>query len=474
MRAIDDHGRWAYEQFGFAKLGDPRRTHRLVSMTKRTCRHPAGKISEVFDSDADRQGAYDFLESKHIDQNAMARAMGEACARQCASLPFAFVAVDGTTLTLVDRQKQKGFGSVGGMECNARGLKAITAMAMTPSGVATGIAAQQVWARPVRPHVSRREQKRASRRRKHDEKETKQWTDTIEQAALRFRNANAHAWFVLDREADARLILQTLVSTGHYFTVRSSWDRTLESVAGAPAKLRAALHAQPMLGVYALDVTATQKRNARRARMQVRTLDLTLRMRIDDTRHKESMPMTVVWVREWETTPEGEKPLDWMLLTNYRVQSFDEACLVVFGYTQRWRIEEMHKAWKSGSCDVEQTQLRSVAAVVRWATILLAVATRAERLKHLSRDQPDLPATAQLTALEVRALILLKRRSKKRTEHVPDSVPTLAQATRWIADIGGYTGKSSGGPPGIITIARGLIKVRAAADVLEQLDSHAN
>jgi hypothetical protein len=35
--------------------------------------------------------------------------------------------------------------------------------------------------------------------------------------------------------------------------------------------------------------------------------------------------------------------------------------------------------------------------------------------------------------------------------------------TRWIADIGGYTGKSFGGPPGIRVLTRGFERVEAAA-----------
>ena len=46
---------------------------------------------------------------------------------------------------------------------------------------------------------------------------------------------------------------------------------------------------------------------------------------------------------------------------------------------------------------------------------------------------------------------------------IPYSVPTIAQATLWLAELGGYTGKSSGGPPGI---SRGLAKLRSAADAI--------
>ena len=42
----------------------------------------------------------------------------------------------------------------------------------------------------------------------------------------------------------------------------------------------------------------------------------------------------------------------------------------------------------------------------------------------------------------------------------------LAKATLWLAEIGGYTGKSSGGPPSSTTLARGLAQVQAAVRVL--------
>jgi hypothetical protein len=47
--------------------------------------------------------------------------------------------------------------------------------------------------------------------------------------------------------------------------------------------------------------------------------------------------------------------------------------------------------------------------------------------------------------------------------------PTLGEMTRWVADIGGYTGKSSGGPPGIRVITRGFDRVEAAAVAVASL-----
>jgi hypothetical protein len=38
-----------------------------------------------------------------------------------------------------------------------------------------------------------------------------------------------------------------------------------------------------------------------------------------------------------------------------------------------------------------------------------------------------------------------------------------------VADLGGYTGKSSGGPPGAIVIGRGLHRIEAVATALNVL-----
>ncbi|TKC98799.1 hypothetical protein E8A74_39760, partial [Polyangium fumosum] len=90
-------------------------------------------------------------------------------------------------------------------------------------------------------------------------------------------------------------------------------------------------------------------------------------------------------------------------------------------------------------------------------------------LKHLARTQPDLPATAELATHEVEALVLLKRKRKKKNEQIPDGIPPLALAVQWIAELGGYTGKSSGGPPGSVTISRGLERLAPAAEMLRVL-----
>src|SRR5688572_8499219 len=99
---MDECGDWAEEVFGSADLGDARRTSRLVRMATEAMRWPSGKISEVYASPAERQGAYDFIESPEIEASAIGLAMAQSTARQCSEQDWVYVPLDGTSIKLWD------------------------------------------------------------------------------------------------------------------------------------------------------------------------------------------------------------------------------------------------------------------------------------------------------------------------------------------------------------------------------------
>lgn len=403
-------------------------------------------------------GAYDFLENKHVTAGQLTAAMGDATARRCAKLPFVHVATDGSSITVTDTERAKGFGCLGSGKRAVRGLKVISALAVEDCGTTVGLLSQTWWCRKN----GKKKSTAARRLLRTEEKETQRWVDTINDVAARCAAHQVRPWFVIDREGDGRAILLALHGTGQAFTVRSSWDRVLADTGTARQYLRATLKKQGPLCGYRLEVAQGQNRSKRTAHMILRVMPVMLRLKDKRTSKVETLRLTAVWVREEGTNPKGERPLDWLLYTNQPVNGWDDAIAVVDGYTKRWRIEDFHRTWKSGACNVEGTQLRSVEAVKKWATILASVATRIERLKFLSRNQPDNPATAELTEDEIRVLVALARNLTKRNEPAPNASLSIADATYWIARLGGYTGKSSGGPPGSITIRRGLECLRFA------------
>lgn len=458
---------WAEEHFGRVELGDLRRTARLVRIAASAAAFPAGTVTKVFADDAERQGAYDFLESPHVKADALEQGVGQMVAARCASEDRILVAVDGSSLSFVDREGTRGLGAVGSYAAGGLGLKVISALALTGNGVPIGLLRQVFWRRPVQKPTNRR----PSSERPVDKKETKHWLDAVVTSAERIRSSSRppSITFLIDREGDSAAMLSTLVGIGHGFIVRGNWDRIVASDEGEPRKLRDLIAYQKVLGSYDLELPAEPGRAARTAKVSLRVANIVLPLTDPVTGRKIGIQVSAINAREMINRPAGDEALDWLLLTNVKITTFRQARAIVSNYTLRWRIEEFHRAWKSGHCDVEQSQLRSEQALRKWALVLAAVASRVERLKLLARESPTLPADAEFSEIELHALVLLKRRSKKQNETIPDSVPSIEQATLWLAELGGYTGKSSGGPPGTTTITRGLFKLRAAADAIAAL-----
>ena len=440
----------------------------MVCVGTRLARRPAGRVSEAIVDGAERQGAYGLLESEAVGADEIATAVFESTARACAEEDFVFCPVDGTSLTLTDHDSSKGFGSIGSRNNGASGLKVMNAMALSSDGVALGVTSQRWWVRPKHRRRRHRDELRP------EQKETQHWLDAIKQTreVIAKHAPNTRCWFQLDREADAWPTLMEAGLGDHWFTIRASRNRRVVLPDGRYSNLWQWLAQQPVKATYELTVRGTPKRQARIAHMVVRACQVTLVLRDKRTKQRFLAVVNVVQAREQGTTPAGEPPLDWTLLTNRPIQNRKHLTDVVFGYSMRWRIEDLHRTWKSGACRVEENQLRSASAVIKWATILIAVAARIERIKHLSREEPDRPASDEFSPTEIKATVLLRFGKSGRGKPAPDARPTLGQVTLWIAELGGYTGRtSSGGPPGSIVLARGLESVRAAAQALEALTS---
>lgn len=450
MEWIGANEDWAFEQFSRGELGDRRRCTRAVGMLRRALATPGGRLSVVFRQNAELQGAYDFVQGP-VASGALIGSIAAATCAQLEGEDRAYVIVDGTSLTLTDRRNAKGFGSIGRRALPTRGLKVLDALVVSADHVPVGLIELHWWARGKKSGLSRYD------RRRRGLTETKHWVDTIRLAATRMaaHAASCAPCFVIDREGDNAEILRTLQEGSLNYIVRAAQDRRVVTARGRPDRLRALMRRQRVIGHQTIDVPAAPGRRARRAILQLRQarVELDLPDRSEGGRFR--FTTNVVWVVE-QRAPHGQRPLDWMLLNSDDVNEVADAERILKGYCARWRIEEFHRTWKSGHCNVEDSQLHKMEHVTRWATLLAAVATRVEQLKHLSRTTPDAPASSIMSELEIEALKAAKMRQKKRTEVIPERMPTVAEAVRWIADLGGYTGKSSGGPPGSITIGRGL------------------
>jgi hypothetical protein len=451
----------AEEELGHADFGHSARTTRGVAIWERLAAEPKGTVAEAFPVAAERKGAYRFLESSHVLWEPLAEAVHQATARRCRDHAMVLVAIDGSSFAHTDTHGDDGVGPIGSRTAGGRGIKSMIALAMSYDGVPLGIGAHVLWARPEvanpTPHTHRT----------LDAKESRWWTElqTQFEASLKSEGATTTPWYQMDREADTSHVLMRGIQPGTVVTVRSNHNRLLTAKTGRRThrKLHAALAAAPALGVVYLHVPRGKKREDRLARLEVRVVPVELELRaLWSRRWLANVPITAVEVREVGTCPNGEDPLTWLLLTTYPTTTLDDAVQVVRAYALRWVVERLHYTWKTGTCRIEQSQLESFEALRKWATLHLSVAAHRQHVLHLSRTQPELPATEVFERTEIDAALTLYTQHRLDAPR-PGTTPTLGTLVDIIARLGGYAGKTSGGPAGIKLFARGMERVEIAA-----------
>jgi hypothetical protein len=233
--------------------------------------------------------------------------------------------------------------------------------------------------------------------------------------------------------------------------VRAAQDRSLKDKAAR--KLWGSVTQTAIAGYLKVQVPAKEGQSAREAIVAVRFRSVTLkppqRPKSPDIDPLPPIAVDAILVQEVDP-PAGVTPLDWLLLTNLAPHSFEEAVERIRWYRCRWQIEVYFKVLKSG-CKVEDCRLATADRLLRFLTLCCIIAWRLYWLTHINRLLPEQPCTTALTEHEWRALYA----TINRTTRPPNEVPTVRQAVRWIAQLGGFLGRKCDGEPGPTTIWRG-------------------
>jgi hypothetical protein len=177
---------------------------------------------------------------------------------------------------------------------------------------------------------------------------------------------------------------------------------------------------------------------------------------------KASQPPIELWAIEAReiSPPKGSAPILWRLLTTLPVTCAQEAIEKVSWYAQRWQIEVIHKVLKSG-CQVEQRQLESAQRLERVLSVDLVVAWRVLALCKAARELPEDPISDWLPLAQWQALCCYVHRQTTPAK----TAPSVRQAVRWIAQLGGFLGRKSDGQPGTQTLWRGLQQLDAMTNM---------
>jgi hypothetical protein len=433
---------WAEEEFGDANLGDVRRTARLVQLARSLGAQPRASLPEATDDPAALKAAYRFFDNDHIQADAILASHVRATTTRLTRVPLVLALQDTTYLDWTDHPATTGLGPLAAP--SHQGLLAHTTLALTPERVPLGVLQQQVWARDA--DVRRNQD---HKQRPIAEKESQKWLTSLTAViAARAQCPTTQFVSVGDREADVYDLFLEPRPVGVDLLVRAAWDRKVDH----PDKyLWAAMATAPVATTVTVPLGRREQQPAREATLTVRWQPITLRP--PNSRAKEKLADIAVWA-VWAmelAPPPGVAAVEWLLLTTVPIRASDDAVERLDWYACRWGIEVWHKVLKSG-CRIEARQLETAARLKRCLALYSVIAWRIVYAAMLARVVPDAPCTILLEDDEWQALYC----AIKRVATPPVAPPTLRIAVRWIAQLGGFLGRTGDGEPGVTVLWKGF------------------
>lgn len=438
------------------RLEDPRLVTRLRKMVGQIEKSPAKSFPQQMGDEASLEATYRFFQNDGVSMERLLGAHVEKTAARCSGEPVVRIIHD-TTTARFDGERE-GLGSLGG---DARGFFVHVALAVRadetrePLGIlgARTHINTEVW--PSRKKTrSQRDNECAARPR--DAKSSSRW-EKLAMDVEKQLPSDTRAIHVMDQEADDFACIATLLAADSRFVIRGSADRRLkpqgETIGDALSENPPAIfRTVPLNERTAKQVKRSRTRHPRRAErlasLSIRTGTVEIHRHQKTQSEAKTITLNVVQVFE-PAPPQGEEPIEWILLTTEPVDTIEQATAVVDHYRARWIIEELFKALKTG-CAFEKRQLTTFDALQNALGLFLPVAWHLLALRHLSRATPDRPATTLFT---IQQLLILRAIAGEAGYELPAN-PTICEAMLAIARLGGHLRRN--GEPGWIVLGRGF------------------
>ena len=436
---------WAEEEFGGARLGDERLRERLLILARDFYARPQANLPQACQSRAKTKAAYRFFDHPDTSMDALLEPHYEATRQRVAAEPLVLAVQDTTSLNYSTHPDTDDLGPIGSSRRGVIGLLLHSTLAFNPEGTPLGLLDVQCWARDAAQFGKRHRRKDLPM----EEKESVKWLKSFRQVAeVQRRTPSTRLVSVGDREADIYELFHAARAEDHgpWLLIRAQRDRLRTE---GQEHLWPWVAQQAVAGVQEIRVPRRGAQAARVARMDVRFARVSLR----PPHGKKELGELTLWavLAQEVAEPGGVKPLRWMLLTTCPVDSFESACEKLRWYTLRWGIEVFHRTLKSG-CKIEQRQLGTADRLEACLAIDLVVAWRIFHLTKLGRETPAVPCTAYFEEAEWKALLAYVTKNPV----PPAEPPSLREAMRLVAMLGGFLGRKGDGEPGTQTLWLGL------------------
>lgn len=453
---------WAEFEFAHVKFGDERLKKRLVTIADRFAEAPECPINQAFKDWAETKAAYRFFQNDSVSPEEILKSHNQRTCQRMNHYDVVLSIQDTCYLTYSTHKKTTGLGIISktkGMNVKniqTQGILMHSSFVVSPLGLPLGFLHQKIY---TRKPLS--DEERALRRKNShlpipiEDKESFRWIEAMRAAKEAGASSPVRIVTICDREGDFYELFYEAEGLEIPILIRAEFDRAINKSSPYSRRenerLWETLSDQKPCGCFDVEVRANASRGHRTAHLELKFKSII----INPTPHcyrlglRADLTLSAIYVTE-PNPPVGTEPIDWMLITNLPVEDFSDALEKVHWYALRWHIEVFHKVLKSGF-KVEECRLQSFERLARYLTVMSIIAWRIYKVNLLARENPETPCTVVLTKEEWNVLYC----KIKKTHHLPKETPSIYDAVRWIAMLGGFLGRKSDGEPGTITLWRG-------------------
>lgn len=462
---------WISKELEGLSLGDARR-HRRAHLIVDNLSQIAESQPEAAKSTAALKAHYRFIANPNVSQEAILDAHNQAAIQRTTEHRSVILAQDTTTIEVTKPHCQvDGAGPLESEE--KRGFFLHPLYAVSADGLPLGVVAQEVWTREkIETNLTKAQKERVRKQEVFEEKESQRWVAMF-QSGEQIARAHPQTEYIVvgDSESD---ICELFAEAGDlprncHFVVRGCQNRAVrdagtatcvdEVLAGATVHFINEVEISERVSKIAGETRVRRKSRAPRvACLSIRTARVTLRGPDRPGGKLPDVTLNVVEAVELDP-PAGEEPIRWVLFTTLPIDSITEIRRVLTTYASRWQIELYFKTLKSG-LNVEKLKYETLDRYQTAVSLLMIVAWRVEYLKGAARQDSEASCQKYFPPEEWQPTYLVYTDGGI----LPTKPPTIRQFMHIVAELGGWQRKKNQGPPGSMTIWRGIRRMEAYAD----------
>lgn len=449
---------WCSKEFSSIKLGDKRLNRRLLKVASDLLNDPTGSIHATCDDWADTKAAYRLFANDKLQDTSLLKIHQKETVKRAEKSDEILFAIQDTTILNYTHHPKKSLNKINkkpGFEKPTVGCFLHNTLLMTESGLPLGLLDQKIYQNSP-------EEKIDHKRRPITEKQSYRWIESLKTTASLCPEKKIVT--IGDRESDIFELFAEAYEIDARLLVRATKDRILVK---DPANqehhtLWTHMETVPLTGTATIQLPRRHNQPERLVTLEVRyaTIMLQAPKRHSSAKEKILPPikMEAVWLYE-PSPPTGIQGLEWMLLTNVPISSLEDAIRIGKWYRLRWQIECYHRILKSG-CQIEECRLEAYERLIKYLRLKSIIAFRLFWLTMTNRINPQESCDKILEQHEWKALCCHIRKTKQ----IPQSPPSIREAVRMIAKLGGFLGRRHDGEPGMTYIWRGWEKLALIAE----------